>query len=192
MFFQTKVMRSSGFSLIELLAVIAIMAILLVSGYPSFQERQFRAVVNNPTKLLQKGIDKAKEFAKYQKRNVTICASGDQVSCDGAAWQNGWIVFFDDDADGDTDGNEIEFAQTLVRNDDVVITLDLDNRVTFNKKGERHGGLTAGTALFKICHQNNEARYARGIRVNQAGGSYRLTDTDGDNIPNNGANLSCP
>jgi type IV fimbrial biogenesis protein FimT len=95
-----------GFTLIELMLAIAVLAVLLGLAVPSFLE----TVRNNRTISRNNEFIGALNYARSEalKRSdaVSICASDDQATCSGATdWTAGWIVFADQDADGDMDGD---------------------------------------------------------------------------------------
>src|SRR5690242_17608669 len=87
---------AGGFTLAELLAALAIAALLLVMAsatigtwIPRYQQR-------NAAQALAGALQLARGEALRRNERVDLCASVDHVTCDGAArWQAGWIVFVD-------------------------------------------------------------------------------------------------
>jgi type IV fimbrial biogenesis protein FimT len=90
----------SGFSLMEMLIVIAIVAILLALGVPSFkyvtQSNRSTSEINSLLASLQ--LARAEAIKEGQK--VSVCPSTDGVTClvGVSDWQSGWIIFSDIDA----------------------------------------------------------------------------------------------
>jgi type IV fimbrial biogenesis protein FimT len=91
--------KEDGFSLIEVIVTMAIAAIVLTLGVPSFQSfiqnnRQSTAISELATSL-----QLARNSAISRRVRVTVCKSADGLSCtaDGNAsdWSQGWIVFAD-------------------------------------------------------------------------------------------------
>ena len=80
-----------GFTLIEMMVVISLLAILLAVGVPSFramiQQNRVTAVTNDLVAALQF----ARSEAIRTGANVTVCSSSDQSTCSGV-WTNGWVV----------------------------------------------------------------------------------------------------
>lgn len=80
-----------GFTLIEMMVVISLLAILLAVGVPSFramiQQNRVTAVTNDLVAALQF----ARSEAIRTGANVTVCSSSDQSTCSGT-WTNGWVV----------------------------------------------------------------------------------------------------
>ncbi len=92
--------RQSGFSILEVLVTLAIVAILMGIGIPSFQNlmdtNRMAAAVND----LVGGMHAARAEAIKRRANITICASSDwntaDPDCDNAAhFGSGWIMFVD-------------------------------------------------------------------------------------------------
>ncbi len=81
----------SGVTLVELLVVLAVFAILLGFGVPSFRatiETNRIATVSND---LVAALHFARSEAVRRGEDVTLCSSNDQSSCSGA-WVDGWVV----------------------------------------------------------------------------------------------------
>jgi len=88
--------RHGGFSITELMVVVAIVAILLGIGAPSYRyitnSYRMSAEVNGLLGDLQYARAEAIREGQY----VTACVSNDGVSCTGDTdWAKGWIVFSD-------------------------------------------------------------------------------------------------
>ncbi|GAB4392399.1 MAG: GspH/FimT family pseudopilin [Gammaproteobacteria bacterium] len=92
-----------GFTLIELMITLSIAAILLVLAAPSFetiiQNNRAVTLTNNFVTSLQL----ARGEAIKRGQTVSVCAASTttQTACGNAThWNNGWIVFVDDNNDG--------------------------------------------------------------------------------------------
>ena len=86
--------RHGGFSITELMVVVAIVAILLGIGAPSYRyitnSYRMSAEVNG----LLGDLQYARAEAIRQGQYATACVSSDGVSCTGDTdWAKGWIVF---------------------------------------------------------------------------------------------------
>lgn len=97
----------SGLTLIELMVAMAIAIVVLAIGVPSFVGMMSTNQAAGYANDLVGAIRLARSEAVKRADSVTICASNaGQTGCSGQNWQNGWIVFVDDDADGTYDGGE--------------------------------------------------------------------------------------
>lgn len=104
-----------GFGLIELMTVIAIVAILTVIALPSYTRTMTRNRVVTDTNELLAAINLARNEAVARGRPVTVCASTNQTTCDGGTtvnWSNGYMVFTDFDPVGVVD---VGLGDTVLR-----------------------------------------------------------------------------
>ena len=80
---------SSGFTLIELMVTVTLVAILLAVGVPSFTTFQRNAELTSATNSLLAAINAARSEAMKRGMNAMV------VPTDGANWSSGWVVFVD-------------------------------------------------------------------------------------------------
>jgi type IV fimbrial biogenesis protein FimT len=101
-------MRSTGFTLIELMIVIALAAILLGLGVPGFQQLMANNRITSLTNDFVTALSFARSEAIKRGRQVSMCKSNDGATCDSTlAWNDGWIVFTDGGTEGDIDGTDL-------------------------------------------------------------------------------------
>lgn len=108
-----SVQRDSGFTAIELMVVVAIVAILATLALPSFNYVVYRYRVRQAVEDLSGSIYQARAEAIKRGGRVTFRkASASGCTTTGAAdWSCGWLVFVDSNRDGDVDAGE-EVLQT--------------------------------------------------------------------------------
>ena len=83
-----------GFTLTELLVVMAIVAVLLGVGVPSYRYITNSYRMSSEVNGLLGDLMYARSEAIKEGQDVTVCVSPDGVNCAGAAtWQSGWVVF---------------------------------------------------------------------------------------------------
>ena len=91
--------RLSGFTLIELMVTITILAILLAIGVPSFGSMIRSGQVASETNTFLAALNSARSEASKRGLPVTVCAASDKslTACgDGSGWQtNGWLIITD-------------------------------------------------------------------------------------------------
>lgn len=88
-------MRSDGFSMIELMTVLAIAVVLLAVGAPSLVELARARHIRHAAGVLLDDIAMARSQAMARGEVVEIVAGGP----DGKDWTRGWTVFIDRDGD---------------------------------------------------------------------------------------------
>jgi type IV fimbrial biogenesis protein FimT len=102
--------QHNGFTLIELIVTIAVAAILVTAGIPSFQQ-----FVQNNRRTAQvdelvTALQIARSEAIRQNTNVGVCASDNPQlaapTC-GTNWNKGWIVFVDKNVNKTADSSEV-------------------------------------------------------------------------------------
>lgn len=90
--------NSAGFSLIELMVVIAITAVLVALAVPGFQGMMASSNLTSATNDLIATFARAKGDAIRRGKRVTVCMSSDGAACTTTGdWTQGWIMFNDDD-----------------------------------------------------------------------------------------------
>lgn len=106
------VARQGGFTLLELITTMAIAAIVLSVGVPSFRGVIMDNRLVSQANQIVTSIKIARSAAVRFQRNATVCASSNfdatTPSCSASNdWSNGWIVWVDKDRDATTDANEV-------------------------------------------------------------------------------------
>jgi len=141
---------NQGFTLIELVITITVLAIVATVAVPSFRN----VIVSNSVSFDRDEFFTLANFARSEaiKRGtaVTICRSSDGVSCDNSlAWDQGWLAFHDADADGSQDSGE-EVIRTVGPLDGQVSVAHggSDERITYTSRGL----LIRGDGVFTFSH----------------------------------------
>ena len=105
---RMKKRTENGFTLYELLITLLIVGVVLSLGIPNLTQFTANSRITGTANDLHAAFLMARGEAARAKTNITICASDDTVlprDC-GGNWDDGFIVFVDDDADTVRDGGE--------------------------------------------------------------------------------------
>lgn len=87
-----------GFTLVEALVTMAITALLLTLGVPSFSELLQRQRVSATTHLIGTYIASARGHAVTHRSQVVLCPGNVEQGCrEDSDWSKGWILFEDRD-----------------------------------------------------------------------------------------------
>ena len=81
-----------GFSLIELLVTITVLAILLAMALPAFSSSRLNTVLRTSANNLLASTHLARGEAIKRNSPVTLCVSADGLVCGTGDWSQGWIV----------------------------------------------------------------------------------------------------
>ena len=96
-----------GFTLIELMAGLAITAVLVSAGLPAYAHWLGQSRLNNQAELMAGAASEARSEAIRRNLRVTLCKTSDARGCDeDARWEQGWIMFVDRNQNGDVDEGE--------------------------------------------------------------------------------------
>lgn len=102
-----------GFSLIELLITLAIVAIVAVFGLPMLGDFTRDSRVVSRTNDMVAALNFARSEAVKRTEFVSLCPSSDQASCTGGTdWTVGWIVWLDETGPGD---GSVDSGETIIR-----------------------------------------------------------------------------
>ena len=96
-----KYQSNRGFTVLELMITVTVLAILATVAIPNMRS----TIQNNRMTAQANGFLTAFQLARSEalKRNapVSVCPSSDGSEC-GSDWEDGWIVFVDEDSAGST------------------------------------------------------------------------------------------
>ena len=92
--------REYGYSLLELLMTIALAALILALGVPSFSALKARAAQRVELDALFHAVHLARKASIMRKQVVSLCPTRDGRSCaPGRDWSGGFLLFVNSDRD---------------------------------------------------------------------------------------------
>jgi type IV fimbrial biogenesis protein FimT len=170
---QARRPPDSGFTLVEVLAVLAVAAVLAATAMPSLRALAGSVRVSAAANDLLGDLLLTRSEAIHRRGRVVSCKSSNGSSCaDTGGWQQGWIVFVDGDDDGQRDASEPLLQRQGPLPADVRLTGNgsLARYVAYVGNGSTRlvgGGFQAGT--LTVCRTSPGPTVARQIVINASG-----------------------
>ena len=93
----------AGFTLYELLITVLVIGVILTFAVPNMQDFTRNSRMTATANDMHAAFHLARSESSRAKSNISICPSADGASC-GGTWEDGYIVFVDDDGDLTVDG----------------------------------------------------------------------------------------
>ena len=161
---------AAGFTLIELMVTITIIGIVAVFVIPAFSDFILNNRIRGQAGDFVVQLTHARSEAIRTATRVTVCP-GTAAGCSGSNWENGWVVFVDNDTDAVIDsgetilgvGSALDGSNTLRSTTfSSDISFRHDGRSTDIDGNERDGS-------FALCDSRGYGDKAYAIAVNDSG-----------------------
>jgi len=156
-----RIASDAGFSLIELLIALAILGALLVAMLPSYRDWIASQQLANHARFLADSLDIARSEAIKHGYRVNVCKSTDLQQCaTSGGWEAGWIMYVDENRDGDIDSDEPVIRREGSAPDGITVRANqpVANYVSYTALGHARllsGALQMGT--FVVCKPGQNA-----------------------------------
>lgn len=203
---------SRGFTLLELLVVMSIVAILASVAIPTMETSRKSRAVESHLRAISSAFRLGRGEAVSRAKIVTMCASKDAETCGANVdWKDGWLVFVDDGigsggvaANGILDGDETVLrAYSYTGNNEVSVKDPFGgDDPKFLSWDHRGMSATDSRVAFVICDRSKDQKYARAVLLAKTGRSILSRDLNDDGIHDSAfqkddgtvstAALSCP
>lgn len=154
-----------GFTLMESLTVVAVLAAVLALGLPAMASIRQRAQASAALHLLTTALATARIMAVSRSRSVTVCPSSDGSRCrTDLNWDAGWIIYLDP-------GREAQPASRTL----VMQSTDGLKGVTIRSTAGRHrirylpNGMSSGANVSLSLCSTADTRLIGRVVINNAG-----------------------
>ena len=184
-------MKASGFSLVELVITLALMAAMLAVGVPAFNNVMENNALAGAANRFISSLALARSEAVTRNIEVVMCrldSSGNACGTSGT-WADGWLIWADANKD-----NNVQATEIVTRDEglDTVYTLvALNNQfsqtITFSPIGEARGNGGSQQEIFRLCDPDNDNNRTRLIYLSGVGNAW-VNRTAGST----GAATDCP
>jgi len=177
---------NAGFSLIELLVALSVMAILVGVAIPAYSNMLTSHRLTSQSNAFLSTLHLARSEAIKRNGRVVVCKSSSGESCaSGGDWEQGWIVFHDINNNASLDDGEdlLRRGQALAEGFFMTGKPSVAAYVSYTPLGltkKTSGAFQAGT--IKLCRSGTSGGEARQVVINITGRS-RIDKT---------ATISCP
>lgn len=162
--------RQRGFTILELMMTIAVIAVIAGFAAPSFLStiRDNRIVTDNNELIATLAFARSEAIKRGQR--VTVCPSADQASCaGGGGWEQGWIAFVDPTGVGTVDAGEpvLRVWDALDRTT-IRAAGSFSDWVSFVGSGETRAAPNNSDSFY-VCGDDGDLTRARTINVGLLG-----------------------
>jgi type IV fimbrial biogenesis protein FimT len=172
-FAHRRLFAQQGFTVIELMTVLAIALILIMVGVPTMMDTIKRNSVSSKLNELLGAQQVARSEAVTRNGPVTFCImdAADEEACDAdGSLTDGWIVFSDPDGDAEIDADEVIIGSSSNPADQFQIDHNGNTSITYGAMGT-----TTAEVVISVCR---DAEFAGELRVETTGrAAARKLDT---------------
>jgi type IV fimbrial biogenesis protein FimT len=180
--------RTKGFTVVELMVVVAIMAVVMAFGIPSYKSVTTQSRMAGEINDLATDIALARSAAVKQGLTVTICPSSDPTAtpssttpaCNGSSeWNTGWIVFIDVTSNqtfNNSTGDVLLRTHSAFTGTDTLTssaTSQALSATTFNRMGGTlsfgNSATDANTGTLTLHDSTNNPNWRRCVILSEAG-----------------------
>lgn len=165
-------MAMVGFTLVELMVTLSVMAILLAIAAPSFRDTMNSNRAATQANELIAALNLARSEAVKRGTSVTVCQCADPnaatpICSTSAGWQNGWLVFSDGSTLGSVDTGDTRLRVAQPASGGFTLTADSNysNYVTYQPNGSSVGNGGGNTGNLSLCISG----YRRVINIGSTG-----------------------
>lgn len=184
-----EIQRQSGFTIIEIMITIAVLAVLTAVGVPAIGD----LIKNNRVRAhvfeLLDSIQLTRSEATKRRQPVVMCRTANPTaatpSCGGTAftWTSGWLIFADDNGNSTYDAGTDVLIKAVNPAATGGITIKTNGNCNNNLSYKADGSLNeTGTARFAVCDDRGE-RFGRQINVALVGRASVIVGTPTNPLP---------
>ncbi len=172
---------ATGFTTIELMVVVAIVAILAAIALPSFDRVIDRYRVRRTIEDLSATVYLARSEAIRRGGNVVLrkVSTTDCPTTKAGDWSCGWVIFVDDDANGQLGADETSIQMSPAPRN-VIVTITPGDSFRRGDRWGKLGGMGAFGFEVKPTRDANDPASGQCLAISSGG---RLNTSDGSCPP---------
>lgn len=139
--------KNSGFTLIELMVVVAMLGLLMAFGLPAMDTYVKNDRLTTQINTLVGHLAYARSEAVLRRQQVALCPSNNMTDCVNIGWDAGWIIYVDADGDSKfTAGEEILRAKQQLSGNNTLTSTFVDSYIY-----DKRGFSATATGTFSLC-----------------------------------------
>jgi type IV fimbrial biogenesis protein FimT len=153
--------RPRGFSLIELMIALVLFGALLATVPPAYRDWIAARQLADHAHFVADTLDRARSEAIKRGLRVNVCKTQDARQCtDRGSWESGWIMYVDENHDGEIDYDEVVLHREGPAPDGITMhgNRPVADYVSYTSLGHArllNGALQMGT--FVVCRSGQNA-----------------------------------
>ncbi|MFK5985046.1 MAG: GspH/FimT family pseudopilin, partial [Pseudomonadota bacterium] len=172
--------KQYGFTLIELMVTVVVLAILISLAVPSFRTMIASNVSATQANELVVALNKARIEAIKKHRNVVMCASENQIRCNSANgavaaadkdnWEKGWIIQLASEEIKDCSSVACTYVvqKNAFAGSNTIQSINFASAITGRVIFDRMGNVSNPGGTFVVCDSRGVS-FARSITVSITG-----------------------
>ena len=159
--------KTSGYTLLELLVTLVLVATVFAIGIPSMNTFIQNDRLVTQINTLVGHLSYARSEAVKRSQQVAVCVSSNATSCTGGNnWENGWIIYVDINGDGAFNAGETVLrAQQQLEGANTLSPGTIGTQVTYDFRGFVDA---ASVGSFSLCDSRGAA-YGKAISISPTG-----------------------
>ena len=165
--------KHQGWTLVESMVVVAIVAVMVAWGLPSFQAVVQQTRLSAATHDFMTSIALARSEAIKRNARIVMCVAASETACSPSGhWNQGWLLFQDVNSNGilDDTENAIVYQQALHAGLLIKGNTPVAKYISYLGSGRSHtlsGAMQLGTV--SICHRASTGVDGRSVVLNAVG-----------------------
>lgn len=174
----TTVIKTKGFSLVELVITLALAAAMLTVGIPAFNNVMENNALAGAANRFISSLVLARSEAVTRNIEVVMCRlNSANTACDTSGtttWSDGWVIWADANDNGSVQNTEIIMRDEGLGEGYTLVALNnqFDRTITFNPIGEARGNGGNQPEIFRLCDPDNNSDRARLIYLSGVGNAW--------------------